>query len=246
MTIEDVQRYFLYFSDQLSVLGYTEELAASVFIQDYFSAWCPYTDEYIPSVFQRVALDNIKRYDMMLEIFSASYDPLVNYDRTETESSTRTPNLTTSSSGQAADNNKRETLKRGIEHRADKGVVPEGSQDPWSETTEHSVAPFDNQTLRVSDEDKRTENGWREIQTSTEYPDNKPDVEETLRTSNHSDSKTETGTDTTIRRLSVSGNIGTVTAQDMANQQLDLAERMNLFRIIEADLAAKLFIQVWN
>lgn len=245
MTIEDVQRYFLYFSDQLSVLGYTEELAASVFIQDYFSAWCPYTDEYIPSVFQRVALDNIKRYDMMLEIFSAQYDPLVNYDRTENETTTRTPNLTTSSSGQAAENNKRETLKRGIEHRADKGVVPEGDEDPWSETTDHSVAPFDNQQLRTSDQDKRTEHGWREIQTSTEYPNDKPDVEETLRTSNHTESKTETGSDTTGRQLVVKGNIGTVTAQDMANQQLDLAERMNLFRIIEADLAAKLFIQVW-
>lgn len=245
MTIEDVQRYFLYFSDQLSVLGYTEELAASVFIQDYFSAWCPYTDEYIPSVFQRVALDNIRRYDMMLEIFSAQYDPLVNYDRTENETTTRTPNLTTSSSGQAAENNKRETLKRGIEHRADKGVVPEGDEDPWSETTDHSVAPFDNQQLRTSDQDKRTEHGWREIQTSTEYPNDKPDVEETLRTSNHTESKTETGSDTTGRQLVVKGNIGTVTAQDMANQQLDLAERMNLFRIIEADLAAKLFIQVW-
>lgn len=245
MTTEEVQRYFLYFSDQLSTLGYTEELAASIFIQDYFGAWCPYTNEYIPSVFQRVALENIRRYDMMLEIFSAQYDPLVNYDRSENETTTRTPNLTTSSSGQAAENNKRETLKRGIEHRADKGVVPEGDEDPWSETTDHSVAPFDNQNLRTSDQDKRTEHGWREIQTSTEYPDNKPDVEETLRTSNHTESKTETGSDTTGRQLVVKGNIGTVTAQDMANQQLDLAERMNLFRIIEADLAAKLFIQVW-
>lgn len=245
MTTEEVQRYFLYFSDQLSTLGYTEELAASIFIQDYFGAWCPYTNEYIPSVFQRVALENIKRYDMMLEIFSAQYDPLVNYDRTENETTTRTPNLTTSSSGQAAENNKRETLKRGIEHRADKGVVPEGDEDPWSETTDHSVAPFDNQNLRTSDQDKRTEHGWREIQTSTEYPDNKPDVEETMRTNNHTESKTETGSDTTGRQLVVKGNIGTVTAQDMANQQLDLAERMNLFRIIEADLAAKLFIQVW-
>ena len=246
MTVEDVSRYFIYYDDYLSLLGFTHAVAASAFIQDYFGALCPYTDEYIPDVFQRTALENARKYGMMCEIFTAQYDPLVNYDRAETETTTRTPNLTTSSSGQAAENNKRESLKRGIEHVADKGVVEEGDEDPWSETTDHSVAPFDSTTLRTSDQDVRTEHGWRERQTSYEYPDSKPDVEETLRTSNHTDTKTETGSDTTGRQLVVKGNIGTVTAQDMANQQLDLAQRMNVFREIERDLAAKLFIQVWN
>ena len=58
-------------------------------------------------------------------------------------------------------------------------------------------------------------------------------------------STTETGTDKHERELSVVGNIGTMSSQNMANQELDLAGRMNIFREIERDLAAKLFIQVW-
>ena len=56
---------------------------------------------------------------------------------------------------------------------------------------------------------------------------------------------TETGTETHARSFTAKGNIGTMTVQDMANQELDLSERMNVFRQIEKDLAAKLFLQVW-
>lgn len=239
---EQLAVYFIYFEDLLGEIGFTAAIAASAFLQDYFGAWCPYSDEYIPQIFQRVEIETRRKYEMMSEIYNAQYDPLVNYDRSETESSTRTPNLTRAKSGQTAGNELRETLKKQIEHRADKAIPAEGETE-WTETTNHNVAPYDSDTLRTSDQDVRKESGYREIETKYEGED--PDTDSTSRTVSESSITTETGTDNTVRRLTVSGNIGTVTAQDMANQQLDLSQRMYIFRELERDIAQKLFIQVW-
>lgn len=242
MTVEDVTRYFLYFTDYLSTLGFTEELAASVYIQDYFGAWCPYTDEYLPSVFQRVAAENARKYGMMCEIFAAEYDPLVNYDRTESETSVRTPSLTTSHNGTTSGTDNRQTLKKQIEHRAEKAIPPEGGE-AWSETTTHSVSPYNTSNFSDAEKDVRTETGYRETEIS--YTGTDPDTDNVTRSGTESSTTTETGNEQTTRQLTVSGNIGTVTAQQMSEESLKLAEKMNIFRVIEKDLAAKMFLQVW-
>lgn len=176
----------------------------------------------------------------MCAIYAAVYDPLVNYDRHEDETTTRTPNLTTNSSGATSGSESRATAKNQIEHRADKPIGTD--TDAWSETTLHRTAPYDDTTLRDTDEDIRSEIGHRELETS--YT-GEPDTESTTRSGTDMRSTVETGTDTHERYLNVVGNIGTMSSQNMANQELDLAGRMNIFREIERDLAAKLFIQVW-
>lgn len=241
--MDQATNYFLYFKTYLDQIGFTQEIAANAFLQDYFSGLCPYTDTEIPLIFQRVALENQRKYEKMCYIYSAEYDPLVNYDRTETESSTRTPNLTHAKSGSTAGTENRETLRKQTEHRADKAIPADG-QTEWTETTDHNVAPYDSSTLRTSDQDVRRESGYREIETS--YTGTDPDTDNLTRNISEQSILTETGTDNTVRRLSVAGNIGTVTAQDMANQEIDLAGRLNIFRIIEQDIAAKLLLQVWN
>lgn len=188
-----------------------------------------------------MALENTKKYDKMCAIYAAVYDPLVNYDRHEEETTTRTPNLTTNSSGSTSGSESRATTKNQIEHRADKAIAKD-ENTPWSESTLHRTAPYDSETLRDTDEDIRSEIGHRELETS--YTGD-PDTDSTTRSGTDMRSTTETGTDTHERYLSVVGNIGTMSSQNMANQELDLAGRMNIFREIERDLAAKLFIQVW-
>lgn len=242
MTTTQLETYFLYFLRFLEVLGFTQEVAASAFLQDYFGAWCPWSDDHIPAVFQRVALENAKKYDKMCEIFAAEYDPLVNYDRSESEVETRTPNLTTSRADQTAGTDSRTITKNQTEHRADKPMVSEGDTQGWSETTTHSVAPYDSATMSDAEKDVRTENGWREVQTS--YTGD-GDTDILSRNQAQNSTTTETGSETRARSLTVSGNIGTMSAQNMAEQELALAEKMNIFRIIEKDIAAKLFLQVW-
>lgn len=236
-----IETCFLYFTNYLTPLGFTEELAAIAFIQDYYSAWCPYNDAYIAPIFQRVALENRKKYEKLVAIYSAEYEPLVNYDRHETESSTRTPNLTTSRLGnsQAIDN--RTITKNQTETRADIAVAPEGGGE-WQEETLSSVTPYDSTAFADTEKTVRKETGHRETQTSYTGTG---DTDNVTRSGTDSSTTTETGTDKNVRRLDVSGNIGTVTAQDMAEQELALAEKMNIFRIIEKDIAAKLFLQVW-
>lgn len=238
--MNQVETYFIYFLSFLQSLGFTEALAAMAFMQDYGGAWCPWNDDEIPNVFQRVALENKRKYEMMCSIFAAEYEPLVNYDRTESEIDTRTPNLTTAHSGQNAVQEARETKNNQTEHRADKPVPPEGGT--WTETTTRSVAPYNTTDFSGLEKEERTETGWRETETS--YTGT-ADTENTTRNTTDASTVTETGTETHARSFTAKGNIGTMTVQDMANQELDLSERMNVFRQIEKDLAAKLFLQVW-
>lgn len=242
VTHDQLENYFLYFKDFLDQLGFSQSNAADAFLLDYYGGWCPYEDTYIPIVMQRVALENKRKYEMMCEIYTAEFDPLVNYDRNEVESSTRTPNLTHSKSGSTAGTENRSILKKQTEHRADKAIPADG-ESQWKETTDHNVAPYDSSVLRTSDQDVRTESGYRETEIS--YTGTDPDTDNLSRAISEQSVATETGTDSTVRRLNVVGNIGTVTAQYMANQQLDLAQRMAIFREIERDIAAKLLIQVW-
>lgn len=240
VTAEQVGTYFLYFLSWLETLGFSQSNAADAFLQDYGGAWCPWDDDKIPEVFQRVALENKRKYDMACAIFAAEYEPLVNYERTESEIDTRTPNLTTAHSGQNAVQEARATKNNQTEHRADKPKANDG--ETWQETTTRSVAPYNTIDFSGSEKEERTETGWRE--TETHYT-GEADTENTTRNTTDASTVTETGTDTHARSLTAKGNIGTMTVQDMANQELDLAERMNVFRTIERDLAAKLFLQVW-
>lgn len=239
--LNNLENLFLYFADFLEPLGFSQANAAEAFMLDYQDAWCPWDDAHIPSIFQRVALENKRKYEMMCEIFSAEFEPLVNYDRTETESETRTPNLSTTRTGSTSGTDTRTTKNNQTETRAEKPVAPTGG-GTWSETTTHSVSPYDASNFTQAEQDVRTETGHRETVTSwTGDADN----ETTSRAGSENSTTTETGTEQRSRTLTAKGNIGTMTVQDMANQQLDLAQRMNVFREIERDLAAKLFLQVW-
>lgn len=240
VTQSTVSTCFLYFVDELRAIGFTQDLAAQVFLQDYYSAWLPWTNATVSEVFQRVRQENLKKYEKLIAVYAAQYDPLVNYDRLETESSTRTPNLTTSRANTTSSEDSRATQKNQTEHRADKPVAPSGGT--WSSTTTHNVAPYDTSSFSPSEQDVTTEDGYRETETS--YT-GQPDTESTTRSGNEYGTTTETGTENTIRRLETVGNIGVTSSQDMAEQEIKLAEKMNIFRVIERDIAAKLFLQVW-
>ena len=241
MTEAQLENLFLYFAEWLETLGFSQQNAAQAFLLDYWGAWCPYSDESIPIVFQRVALENAKKYDKQCAIYAAEYEPLVNYDRSEQEIETRTPNLTTSRADQSAGTDNRTTTRNQTEHRAEKAIPPEGGE-AWIETTTRSVTPYDSGTFSASEKEERTETGYRETETSFSGAG---DTDNTTRNSSTNSTTTETGSETRSRSLNVSGNIGTMSAQTMAEQELALAEKMNIFRIIEKDIAAKLFLQVW-
>ena len=68
-------------------------------------------------------------------------------------------------------------------------------------------------------------------------------ADETNSTSTTSNITTNTGTETIVHTGSSSGR--KKSPAQLLDEELALAERMNIFKIIERDIAAKLFIAVW-
>ena len=128
-----------------------------------------------------------------------TYNPISNYDRTESETTARTPNLT-----------KTETRNT---QTADGGTTATSgtTTDSQSAGATGSVAPFDSAVFANAQKSETTAGG-----TSTDSQT----VTHGKTTSNTGTvTNTETGNDTTGRQLHVSGNIGVMSTQDMILQE---------------------------
>lgn len=175
---------------------------------------------------------NLKKYQKLIAIYAAQYDALEDLDYTETYTDLRTPNLqrqtssTNSSSGTYKNNQSRTTTE-----------TPQN----WQAENVHSVNPYDNSGFRTESKDVSSESGTR---STSESWSGSPD--QTSNTSTGSQTVGETGSETITHTGSRVGNNGSHTLQELAEQEITLAARMNIFRIIEKDLAAKLFLQVWR
>lgn len=234
-----------------------------MFTLDFESATSRYTDEYIKKIFDMVYTTNSTKYKKLVGVIQATYTPIDNYNMTESSTDTRTPDLThtltldtksaltdtrqADTSGSSTTN----TLTQVNQTR----TTTDSPQD-YSETTTHTVNPFDNTGFSEDYKDTMTQNGTRMVQ---EKYSGIPDTQEqtvtgtskttnsggTTTTQSGSNTQTETGTDTTTHTLTRKGNIGVTSNQQMLEAELQLAEKMNIFKLIEQDLAAKVFLQVW-
>ena len=242
--IEDLEFLpFDNFRTWLQVLNISESNAQSWFIKDYWNARTPYTTSWILGIFHEVAVTHKKKYDKLIAIYQAQYDPLSNYDRTEDITEIRTPDLTRTQAGEA-------------ETQTDASGSTDSTRNQTRTTTENggnfqtvdtrAVQPFDASSFTDAEKNTQTMTGSR---TTSEAYSGQPDhlESDTTTTTNATDSRTETetGTDTTTRAGRIYGNIGVTSSQDLALQEIGLADRMNIWKIIEKDLARALFIQTW-
>lgn len=211
---------FLYFSSFLSALGIRSQDAAEYFYDDYYSAILRTDDvRKIVGFFQEAAETNKRKYQMLIEAYQAEFDPIENYNRVEASTKIRTPDL---SSGTTATTNRKQT----------RTVTENGGT--YKETDTRQSAPYNSSDFHNLEKNDRTYEGSR---TTTESYTGDPD--------SASSTTTTTGTDTETFRSNIHGNIGVVTSQQMLESSLVLAEKMNIFRIIEKDIAAILLLQVW-
>jgi len=239
-----IESALTFFSGWLEELDMSVQDASLFFLIDYEEASTFFIDLAIPSIGKKVALTNAKKYDKLIAIYQAQYDPLVNYDRTEESTHTRTPNLTTTSTTSASStstgsdttttkNNQVQTVT----------TTPTG----YGDTVETSVAPFDTATYKPQTKTESTQKGT--LTTETAYTVGNGDTSESTSggttTSSGSGSQSETGTDETVISSHIVGNIGVTTSQQMAEAEIALAEKMAIWKTIEQDLAAELLCQVW-
>lgn len=211
---------FSVFLPLLAELGIPVSDALKIFTQDYYSAQC-FFDSYEETV---IAFSNCfyvirEKYNTLLE----------NYPFSELKRRVRSPNITRSmwaSSTGSADVSRNQTETQ-----------TEEPQEGYGQTRTHSVSPYDAGTNDFKGEykDEVTNNGKKKL--TTEYTGD-PDHTESSSSGNRSD--TETGTETTTET--------TIGKAGMSMQEMlqDYALAKPIFKMIEEEIAKKIFLQVWR
>lgn len=170
---------------------------------------------------------NVHAYGIskMLDLASTEYLPLENYRRVESGNTTR---------GEVETTNRNLTRTTGEnETTADNGTI----SDDYENHTEKTVSAYNESTYSPDEKNDSDGNNVRTIDTDRARIKSGTlgDAENIAR--NH----TENSKDDRL----VYGNIGTMTAQDMFNQELDLLERFNPYEWIVAKFETDLFLSLW-
>ena len=238
-----IEAALTFFSSWLEDLEITVQEAAIYFHIDYESLKCRYTDLVIPTIGKKVAATNAKKYDKLVDIYKAQYDPLVNYDRSEESTHIRTPQLTTGTQTAATSS----TTNSSTTLSENKQTHTQTTQpNNYQTSTVKSVAPFDTANFKPQEQSVATNTGSLTVTDSYQGdPDSVGTTGSASNTSSASTTTQETGTETTGIQSHVVGNIGVTTSQQMAEAEIALAQKMAIFREIEKDLAQQLLLQVW-
>lgn len=231
------------FNTWLDPLGISARNASAWFQKDYWDAWTQYTGSWIMGIFHEVSVKYKKKYDKLIAIYQAQYDPISNYDRTEEIETIRTPDLTKASSGSATTNT--EASSEGTMKNNQTRTTTESGGDFQAVDT-RSVVPYDQSTFSDAERHTTSASGSRTTgEAWSGQPDKSTSSTTSEATATDSRTETETGTDTTTHEAHIYGNIGVTSSQELARQEQELADRMNIWKVIETDLARDLFLQVW-
>lgn len=247
----------------LEKLGLDQRFALDIFSIDFESAVTRYTNDRITMIFDLVYATNHIKYEKLVAAATAEYNPIDNYNMVESGTDTRKPELThtVTLNTETKMTDTRETSTTGnnntnTKNKLNQTHTTKETPDDYGETMVHSINTDDNVTLRIEYEDKTTQTGTRTVDESYSGDADTTDttVTGTSTTRNSGGTSTtnsgtntdqETGTDTTEHTLTRKGNIGVTTSQQMLESEMNLATKMNIFKTIEQDIAAKLFLQVW-
>lgn len=261
--LEDLVNFFITYQDHwqpiFDVIGIDINDAWLTFYYDYENAVTKYNEEQIEKIWDLVYQQNYLKYQKLITVATAEYAPIDNYNMIEEGQDTRTPNLTNqvTLNTTSATTDTRSTTSTGTSNTnsaINQTKTTTDSPQNFKETSTHSVNPYDNPGFTNEYKDEVTQEGIRTVQeTYTGNPDTTAVTSSSTSTNSGgtstsntgSNTSTETGTDTTTHRLTRHGNIGVTTSQQMLESELVLADKMNLFKIIEHDLASKIFLQVW-
>lgn len=238
-----LEEVWTYFYDWLDALDITVQDAALYFLIDYADAKCLYTHLALPSIGKKTAAINAKKYDKMVAIYNAQYNPLENYDRSEASTHTRTPNLTnTRTPNLTTSSTTNTTTTSQINQTQTVTTTPTN----FGTQTTRKVSPYDETGYKNAEQTDSIMQGTQDVATSyTGQPDSTTVNAGGSVGMTGTETNVETGTDTTTISSTIHGNIGVMSSQQMAEQELALAEKMAIFKTIERDLAAAILLQVW-
>lgn len=257
--IELSENPFALWQNLLSTINIDIEAAIQFFTLDYYSAVTNYTDAYILVIFGQVLMTAGDKYTRMIAAAKAEYNPVHNADATETYTDVRTPDLqkelTLSTTTAMTDTRSSTlTLNTTTASSINQTRTVTDTPDNLKSINVHSVNPYDNPGYVEDSKDETTQTGsTRQTEAYTGNPDTTQNTGTntnqnsggTSTTNMGTNTQTDTGTETVEHNSRRYGNIGVTSSQKLVNEELDLADRLNIFRIIEQDIAQKLFLQVW-
>lgn len=171
-------------------------------------------------------------YDItkMIALHSTEYLPLENFRRNETET------ITTSGSGSDVTQHTGTISDNGGETIEDDGTIT----DDYGSTKERQVSAYNDDDYSPAEKEVISNgNNTREIDTTREIDRNN------TRTFQNTDGTTRSNSGSESRSRLYFGNIGTMTTQDMFNQELDLLERFNPYDWIVSRMENELFLSIW-
>ena len=259
----DIQNLFVTHENKwsgiLDAIGLDINNAWLQFRFDYSDALTIYDDIQISVMWEIIYDINHLKYNKFIAAASAEYEPIENYNMIEVGQDIRTPNLTnqmTLNTTVAMTDTRSTQVYSHAENTSQINQTRTNTDTPsnYTTTSTHKVNPYDNPGFVNAEEDVSVQTGSR---TNTETYSGNPDTSSTSGNSSTTNSggtsttntgtntSTETGTEKNDHKLTRRGNIGVTTSQQMLESELALAEKMTLFRIIEQDIASKLFLQVW-
>lgn len=243
----------------LATLGIDIDAALQFFTLDYYSAVTNYSDPYIMVVFGQVLTTAGDKYTRMIAAAKASYNPIHNVDATETYTDVRTPDLQkelTLNTTTAMTDTRSSTLTLNTTTSSSINQTRTTTDTPnnLKSTNTHSVNPYDDTGYHEESKDESIQTGsTQQTESYTGNPDTTQNTGTnttqnsggTSTTNTGTNTETDTGTETVEHNSRRYGNIGVTSSQKLVNEELDLADRLNIFKVIEQDIAKKLFLQVW-
>lgn len=168
-------------------------------------------------------------WDRVYSAMNLDYNPIENYDRQETETTT----------GTRAHSGKDTTTRSGTV--SETGSTTASTQGTASEsgTTTNKIAGFDSTTL--VDHDSSTGSNTRQASDSSTGSSTRSGTDSSTQELTHGEQIADSGS----RTSRIHGNIGVTTSQQMLQSELDLAPNLNIYQYITADFRKRFCVEVY-
>lgn len=168
-------------------------------------------------------------WDRVYSVMNMEYNPIENYDRQETETTT----------GTRAHSGKDTTTRSGTV--SETGSTTASTQGTASEsgTTTNKIAGFDSTTL--VDHDSSTGSNTRQASDSSTGSSTRSGSDSSTQELTHGEQIADSGS----RTSRIHGNIGVTTSQMMVQAEVDLAPNVNIYQYITADFRKRFCVEVY-
>ena len=168
-------------------------------------------------------------WDRVYAVTQLEYNPIENYDRQETETTT----------GTRAHSGRYTTTRTGTV--SETGSTTASTQGTASEsgTTTNKIAGFDSTTL--VDHDSSTGSNTRQASDSSTGSSTRSGTDSSTQELTHGEQIADSGS----RTSRIRGNIGVTTSQMMVQAEVDLAPNINIYQYITADFRKRFCIEIY-